>query len=71
MDYKYINKDFIIDYCKAHKEAATWLKGFALVEGKKPTFLQIKIAFVKQFMPEIAPKAKPKEKSIYDIIAEL
>jgi hypothetical protein len=41
------------------------------IEMRKITFIQIKTDFVNKFMPEIAPKAKAKKASMYDIIAAL
>lgn len=41
------------------------------IEQRKITFIQIKKAFVNQFMPEIAPKAKEKEPTMYEKIAAL
>lgn len=39
---------------------------------KRPiSFIQIKREFVMMFMPEIAPKAKEKKPSMYDVIANL
>lgn len=35
------------------------------------TFIQIKTDFVNKFMPEIAPKGKPKGATMYDKIAAL
>lgn len=40
------------------------------IELRPISFIQIKLAFVEKFMPEIAPK-KAKKKSMYDLIAEL
>ena len=37
----------------------------------KPTFIEIRNAFVERYMPELKPKAKPKEPSMYDIINAL
>ena len=41
------------------------------IEYRKITFIQIKTDFVNAFMPELAPKAKEKKKSMYDLVAEL
>ena len=40
-------------------------------EMRKPTFLQIKKAFAKKFMPEIIPTASEEKVTMYDIIAAL
>ena len=41
------------------------------IETRKITFIQIKKDFVEKFMPEIAPKAKAKEPTMYEKIAAL
>lgn len=41
------------------------------VEKRPISFIQIKKDFVDAFMPEIAPKAAEKKKTMYDLIAEL
>ena len=41
------------------------------VEMRPITYVQIKIAFVEKFMPELAPKKKTKEPSMYDRIKAL
>ena len=38
---------------------------------RKISFIEIKLAFVEKFMPEIAPEKKPKKPSMYEIIANL
>lgn len=40
------------------------------IEMRPISFIQIKIAFVEKFMPEIAPK-KTKKPTMYDLIAAL
>lgn len=35
------------------------------------TFIELKMAFVEEFMPEIAPKAEPKKPTMYDRIKAL
>jgi hypothetical protein len=72
MEYRTLNLDDIIDYCKEHKQVP-WLKAIAAQEnkGKKISFIELKLAFCRQFMPEILPAAKPKKPSMYDRIANL
>lgn len=41
------------------------------IEMRPITFVQIKSEFATKFMPEIAPKAKGKKKTMYELIAEL
>ena len=41
------------------------------IEKRKISFIQIKMAFVEEFMPEIAPSRKPKKPTMYDLIASL
>ena len=67
LDYKKLNVDDIIAWCQANGEVA-WLKKEA---ANKPTFIQLKVAFAKKFMPEIMPKAKDKAPSMFDKIAKL
>lgn len=38
---------------------------------RKPSFIEIKMAFVEKFMPEIAPEKKEAKPTMYDIIAAL
>lgn len=55
------------------KENGRWRTdktGEPKIEMRPISFIQIKIAFVNKFMPEIAPKAKKKE-SMYDRIMAL
>lgn len=79
MDFKKMNIDDIIAWCKANNQVE-WLKAEAAKtyidkNGKecKISFIQIKYDFCKMFMADILPKAKaPKqEKTMYDRIAEL
>lgn len=77
MDYKSMKIDDIIDWCKANKQV-DWLKNeaaktFPTAEGKTRniTFIELKLAFVHKFMPEIAPKAKEKKPTMYELIAQL
>ena len=77
MKYENINLDYIIDYCKDHDEV-DWLKStaaktFKTKDGgkRKITFIEIKIAFAKKFMPDIIPKAKPKNPTMFEIIDAL
>ena len=77
MDFKTMRIEDIIDWCKANNQVA-WLKEtaaktFPLEDGaeRKITFIEIKLAFVDKFMPEIAPARKPKKPSMYELIANL
>lgn len=96
MDFKKMNIDDIIAWCKANGQIA-WLKEIAATkvacevypkvekDGKKVadksqkptieyrpiTFIKLKTEFVNNFMPEIAPKAKAKEPTMFDKIAAL
>lgn len=96
MNYKTMDINDIISWCKANNEVA-WLKAEAAkkvdvkvypkvkgedgklradksqpytIEQQPISFMQLKLNFVKKFMPEIAPKGT-KKKSMYDLIAEL
>lgn len=77
MNYRDMKIEDIIKYCQEHNEVA-WLKETAAktlptADGgeRKISFIEIKLAFVNKFMPEIAPKAKEKKPSMYEIIANL
>jgi hypothetical protein len=77
MDYKKMNINDIIAWCVANKQV-DWLKAesaktFTTKEGKERniTFIEIKLAFAKQFMPEILPKAKEKKPTMYELIQAL
>ena len=77
MDYMKINSDYIIDWCVKNGEVA-WLKAtaakkFPTEDGKERSisFVELKLAFVEKFMPEIAPQKKEKKPSMFDRIAAL
>lgn len=77
MDYKSMKIEDIIEWCKANNQVA-WLKETAAQEiateegTRKISFIELKLAFVRKFMAEIAPKAAaPKKPSMYDMIAAL
>lgn len=76
MDYKTMNINDIVEWCKANNETE-WLKKEAsktfTKDGKtrRITFIEIKKDFVEKFMPEIAPKAKEKKPTMFDLIAAL
>lgn len=77
MNYKDMRIEDIIEYCQKNKEV-DWLKETAAKtykteDGKERriSFIELKLAFVKKFMPEIAPKAQAKKPSMYDLIANL
>ena len=77
MDFMKIDADFIINWCVEHNEI-TWLKAKAAEkkigkDGKERaiTFVEMKLDFVKKFMPELAPKAKEKKPTMFDRIAAL
>ena len=77
MNYKDMKIEDIIEYCQKHNKV-DWLKTaaaktFKTEDGKERriSFIELKLAFVKEFMPEIAPKAQAKKPSMYDLIANL
>ena len=76
MNYKDMRIEDIIDWCTKH-DAVDWLKETAaktfVKDGKERriSFIELKLEFVKKFMPEIAPKAQSKKPSMYDLIAKL
>ena len=77
MNYKDMRIEDIIAWCQENKEV-DWLKEAAAKtykteDGKERriSFIELKLEFVKKFMPSIAPKAQPKKPSMYDLIAKL
>ena len=77
MDYKKMTLDDIIAWCKANSQV-DWLKStakktFPTEDGgtRKITFIEIKRAFCEVFMPEIMPKAEPKQPTMWDRINAL
>lgn len=67
LDYKTMKLEDIVEWCKANGEV-DWLKKQGAAHK---TFIEIKVAFAKKYMPEIMPVAKAKKPSMYDIIAAL
>ena len=77
MTYKDMKIGDIIEYCQKNNEVA-WLKETATKtyktkDGKQRniSFIELKLEFVKKFMPEIAPKAQAKKPTMYELIAKL
>lgn len=76
MDFKTMKIEDIIEWCKANNQVA-WLKEtaaktFPTENGTRQiTFIEIKMAFAKKFMPEIMPVGKPKKPTMYELIANL
>jgi hypothetical protein len=77
MNYKDMKIEDIIEWCVSHKETewlkATAAKVYKTEDGKERriSFIELKLEFVKKFMPDIAPKAQPKKPSMYDLIKNL
>lgn len=80
MNYKKMNFNDIVEWCKANNQVE-WLKSIVAttvvdekdgVEFERDiTFIEIKKAFAKKFMPEILPVPKEKKPSMKDILAAL
>ena len=77
---KEINYDYIEEYVQQKgKDDIKWLIDLMETEvppdknGKKRhiSFIEIRNAFVDKYMPEIKPKAKPKQPTMQDRIAKL
>lgn len=68
MDYKLMDGAFIIEWCKKNNQV-DWLKKAYAKYGKN--FLMLKRAFALEFMADIVPKAKPKEKGFFELVDEL
>lgn len=71
----------ILDYCLENNQVA-WLKEVAATKiirkdekGEEYedniTFIELKLAFVRKFMPEIAPAPKVNKPTMFDIINAL
>ena len=79
MNYKDMKIEDIIAWCQENgKDKVEWLKQaasktYTTENGKKRriSFIELKLEFVREFMPDIAPKAKPKKLSMYDKINAL
>ena len=67
MDYKNMNIDDIILWCKENNQVE-WLKAEA---KRKPSFFVLKKKFVEKFMPEIKPTKKEKAPTMWETIANL
>lgn len=77
VEYKTCQMADIIADAKAHGRVEE-LKAYGLAkvkgkDGKKRarTFLEIKKNYYQTYYPEMLPKAAPKAKTIYDLLAEL
>lgn len=80
MTKKEINKEFIRNYCKETEDRKQWYNTFmttpieytaedGTAATRKPTFIELQLAFIKQYFPELAPKPKrAKKESIYDLL---
>lgn len=75
MTKKDINAKFIRDYCKESEDRKAWYNEFistpiATEDGeRKPTFIELQLAFIVKYFPEFAPKPKrAKKESIYDLL---
>jgi len=80
MTKKDINAEFIRNYCRNNEEAKAWYNGFittlvtvtaedGTTTTRKPTFIELQLAFIKLYFPEFAPKPKrAKKESIYDLL---
>lgn len=76
MNYQTMKIEDIIEWCKANNQVA-WLKEtagktYSTENGERRiSFIELKLEFVKKFMPELAPKSQGKKATMYDIIAAL
>jgi hypothetical protein len=71
--YQGLKFEDIIEWCKANNQVA-WLKEEVHktnAKGKAISFIEIKRNFAKAFAPEILPVAKPKKKTMIDLVDEL
>lgn len=77
---KDLNKEYIRAYCRENAERTAWYNSFmttpieytaedGTTATRKPTFIELQLAFIKQYFPELAPKPKrAKKESIYDLL---
>lgn len=77
---KDINMQFIRNYCKENAERTAWYNNFVSTpveyeaeDGstakRKPTFIELQLAFIKAYFPELAPKPKrAKKETMYDLL---
>ena len=77
MNYKDMKIEDIIAWCQENNQVE-WLKQaasktYTTENGKERriSFIELKLEFVRKFMADIAPKAKPKKPSMYDLINSL
>ncbi len=81
--YQEIQLTDIIDWCKANNQVE-WLKKAVekeypaknketgeVIGTRKITFIELKLEFVREFMPTFAPNKNEKKPSMYDLIAGL
>lgn len=77
MNYRTLNIEEIIAWCKENNQVQ-WIKD-KVHETRKDkdgneraiTFIEVKREFAKTFMPEILPVAKPKRKTMLELVDEL
>lgn len=76
MNYQGMKIEDIISWCKANnqvewlKETAT--KTYPTEKGERRiSFIELKLEFVKKFMPELAPKTQGKKPTMYELIEAL
>lgn len=67
LNYQKMSFADIKEWCVANGKV-DWLKA---QRKNEPTFIQLKVAFAKEFMPEIMPVAKPKGPTMWDEIDAL
>ena len=82
MNYKSMTVEDIINWCQENNQVE-WLKNTMkkttfifneegeILKERKITFIELKLEFTKTFMPEIAPKTKPKKKTMYELVEAL
>ena len=77
---KDITLEYIMAYCKERGESAVmWLKGIANTQGltdkngkeRKITFIEIRQAFIKAYMPELVKEPQEKKPSMYELIKNM
>lgn len=77
MNYKTMKFEDILAWCKQNDQTA-WLKGKVNEQVKDKetgemrdiSFIEVKRAFCKMFMPDLVPVEKPKKPTMKDIMKE-
>lgn len=78
-NYNTLSFEDIFDWCVANNNKAWLVKKVEEVrpskknpaEGRPISFIEVKLDFCKEFFPDMLPIAKPKKKTMREMLAEL